>query len=51
MMEPLYRCNVGSTPSLEEVKSCGCEDVFPIENSHTLQGEEPVDYEQWWNDA
>jgi len=51
MIEPLYRCNVGNTPLLQEVKSCGCDEVLPIEGSHTLQGEETVDYEQWWNDV
>jgi hypothetical protein len=51
MIEPLYRCDVGSTHLLQEVKSCGLDEVFPIEGSHTLQGEETDDYDQWWNDA
>jgi len=51
MIEPLYRCNVGSIPLLQEVKSCGGDDVLPIDGSYTRQGEETVDYEQWLNDV
>ena len=51
MIVPLYRCNVGSIPLLQEVKSCGGDDVLPIDGSYTRQGEETVDYEQWLNDV
>jgi hypothetical protein len=51
MIEHFYRCNVGSTTLYHEIKSCGCDEVFPTEGSHTLQGEETDDYEQWWNEV